>query len=367
MYHPYLIYMVVHGFCFGVMLMIAFYLLTSTRSAYNSDIEPNQHVRQTAGWNAALWAFTFFVPLIYPFIDGTRYGTLTSDLDSMMSMLVIPSVSALLLSLVQMHTLIRRYLLFFLIIPLGLIAYYLIDPQPWQEDATFVYWSVFIVAFAFWFYRQEKKYHRRLRDLYSDIESHEISWIYRIILLFIFYYVLFAVSRLIGMQPILYVSYFYCLVLWTLLVYHVDHYECMVHFWSGEEEAKVTRLVEPSAAEGQETAEVTAYEWLGPRLQKECEEAGLYLRHDLNIDTLAAHLGTNRTYISRYLASKGITYYIYINTLRVNHAKKLIRKDPDLSIFAVAFQSGFKSDSTFRRAFLDIEGCTPSEYAKRLN
>ena len=356
MYHPYLIYMVVHGFCFGVMLMIAFYMLTSSRSAYNSDVEPNHYVRKTTGWNAALWAFTFFVPLIYPFLDGTRFNTLTSDLDSMLSLLVIPSLSALLLSLVQQHTFLRRYLFAFLVVPLGLIAYYMIDPHSWQEDATFVYWSVFIVFFACWFYRQERKYHRRLCDLYSDIESHEISWIYRIILLFIVYFILFAVSRLTGITVILYISYFYCL-----------GFECMVHFWSSEEEAMAALLVEPSVADEQESVEYAEYSWIGPRLYEQCEQAALYLRHDLNVDALASHLGTNRTYISRYLASKGLTYYSYINTLRINHAKKLIAENADASISAIAFQSGFKSDSTFRRAFLDIEKCTPSEYVKRLS
>lgn len=36
-----------------------------------------------------------------------------------------------------------------------------------------------------------------------------------------------------------------------------------------------------------------------------------------------------------------------------------------LNIKDIAYKCGYKNDSTFRRAFMEIEKCPPSEYRKR--
>lgn len=386
----YLAFMVVHGLCVGILVMIGLYLIVSVRSAFQEDVEPNALVRKTAGWNALLWAMTFVITLLYPVFEHLEFFAIVPRLNIMLCLMVVPGVALLLLSLLQMQHAIRRYFWLHVLVPTSLIVWYLFAPSQLQMHLSFAYWLIYALVFALWFYRQEHRYRRHLRDLYSDLEHHEIRWIYQIIVLLIIYLGLFILAHVTeNTYAWHYVSYAYCIGLWALLTHHVDCHECAVRFWVGapeapqsEVEAEVSLLSteaeypadcdttqpEPSAPEvaAAEPAAVRDLNWIGERLRERCEEPKLYLHHDLGIDVLATHLGTNRTYIGRYLASKGMTYYGYINGLRIGHARQMIEQDADTTISTIAFQSGFKSDSTFRRAFMEIEGCTPSEYAKRI-
>ena len=58
----------------------------------------------------------------------------------------------------------------------------------------------------------------------------------------------------------------------------------------------------------------------------------------------------------------GISYKDFINSLRVEHACKLLTKD--ISVTEVAYASGFTTIRTFNRAFLKHVGMTPRDYAK---
>ena len=59
-----------------------------------------------------------------------------------------------------------------------------------------------------------------------------------------------------------------------------------------------------------------------------------------------------------------MTFFDYVNNLRVEHAVGLLQKS-NLRLNVIAEQSGFNSISTFRRVFVAKQQCTPSEYRKR--
>lgn len=71
---------------------------------------------------------------------------------------------------------------------------------------------------------------------------------------------------------------------------------------------------------------------------------------------------TNRTYLSNYLNQKlNTTFYDYVNGWRIRHSEQLLQTT-DLSLDGVAELSGFNSLSSFRRNFIKIHHCTPTEY-----
>lgn len=91
-------------------------------------------------------------------------------------------------------------------------------------------------------------------------------------------------------------------------------------------------------------------------------EERIYLDKDLNIDQLCRLLGTNRTYMSRYLNTElGTTFYDYVNRRRVEHSMVLL-SETGHKIESVAKMSGFNSVMTYRRAFQTYAGLTPGEY-----
>ena len=93
----------------------------------------------------------------------------------------------------------------------------------------------------------------------------------------------------------------------------------------------------------------------------------LFVDPDFNLNKLTDRLNSNRTYISNIINSKtGDSFVKFINTYRVNEAKKLLidSNNKILTLDAISKLAGFHSVSTFNRVFKLETGVTPSFYIK---
>ena len=98
-------------------------------------------------------------------------------------------------------------------------------------------------------------------------------------------------------------------------------------------------------------------------IQEKMENERLYLKPGLSVLDLAKSVGSNRTYVSTSINShSGKSFAIFVNTYRVEYAKKLMEKDGKLSVAQVAEMSGFASEESFRRNFRNITGKSPSDW-----
>jgi AraC-like DNA-binding protein len=90
-----------------------------------------------------------------------------------------------------------------------------------------------------------------------------------------------------------------------------------------------------------------------------------YLDSELQLSTLAEQLGVSPQTLSEVLGRiAGNRFYDYINGLRVERARQLLR-DPasaETSILDIALAAGFKSKSTFNKYFKQEVGQTPTAY-----
>jgi YesN/AraC family two-component response regulator len=78
---------------------------------------------------------------------------------------------------------------------------------------------------------------------------------------------------------------------------------------------------------------------------------------------VAAQLGSNRNSVSLCINSqRGCSFSQFINAMRIDHAKMLMRKHPDMKISEVWGDSGFTTEATFFRTFKAMTGMTPNEW-----
>lgn len=99
-------------------------------------------------------------------------------------------------------------------------------------------------------------------------------------------------------------------------------------------------------------------------LNKALETEGAYLSENYTLDTLAASAGVAPEEVSRTLRENGQSFYDYVNSRRVEEAKRLL-SDPQyaaISILSLAHDAGFQSKATFNRVFKNAAGLTPSAY-----
>lgn len=86
---------------------------------------------------------------------------------------------------------------------------------------------------------------------------------------------------------------------------------------------------------------------------------------DINRDEITVTLGTNRNTLNEAVKSvKDMTAMEYVRQIRVELARRMIDKHPELTLESISFSCGFNTSSTFYRLFRRQYGISPAEYRK---
>lgn len=129
---------------------------------------------------------------------------------------------------------------------------------------------------------------------------------------------------------------------------------------------------EPESAENKETrsAVTSLNESLRDILHEKEQrwvERGGYRTPGITIEHVARDMGTNRSYLSRYLNEEcHVNFYEWVAQLRIDEAQSLMSTHPSMLIEQIATRVGFTSASTFSSTFKKIVGITPNKWRNQL-
>jgi len=103
------------------------------------------------------------------------------------------------------------------------------------------------------------------------------------------------------------------------------------------------------------------------RLKEIMKKEKPYLSPELTLGNLAELVGTTNRKLSILLnQNQKVSFYDFINRYRIEDVKEKIqsRNYDNFSILGIAYDAGFKSKSSFYRAFKKETGLSPSDYKK---
>ncbi len=97
------------------------------------------------------------------------------------------------------------------------------------------------------------------------------------------------------------------------------------------------------------------------------EKQAVYKDPELTLPELAKQMEVPRTYLS-YIINEyaGLNFFDFVNTYRVEEAKRLFIASKNKNIIDIAYESGFNSKSTFNKLFKKCSNKTPSDYKKEI-
>lgn len=384
-----------HILCFVYLALLGSYLLISKRSAFVTDVTPHTKLRKATGLNLILWAFTFLTSLELPIVSAEN-REIYDNAASMVDMMIVPAMFYMLFTVLQRVKPTRWLYMPRYPIAITLLFAYVILKKDYILIVNWLMWIQYIINVTQLFIRSMRRYNKILLEKYDNLEHKTVNWVYWFVGFFLFYFVLYMTYSALKVNWLAYPTYLICIVAWTYIFYKVEHQDLLKDFWyrpqlvivkapkhaddtpviqevlvnedveeafMGEEEDDEEKTAPNPAPEEDQNKTTQELSWIGHLIQKNCVETQLYLEEDLTIENFARKVGSNRTYISRYLASQGLTYYTYINKLRIDYALEQIRQSKGkLSYADVAIKSGYRNINTFRRAFKEITGVLPSQY-----
>ncbi|MBL7849570.1 MAG: AraC family transcriptional regulator [Cyclobacteriaceae bacterium] len=86
---------------------------------------------------------------------------------------------------------------------------------------------------------------------------------------------------------------------------------------------------------------------------------------EVSLTELSRHVGLSPYYFIRlFKQTTGLTPFEYARNHRVEHAKRLMRRHPPMSLTEIAVAAGFYDQSHFIRAFRKVTGTTPLHHRR---
>ena len=375
---------------FAVMMTIlttmAVYLLVSKRNAFGSEIVTDQRLRRKAGRLIFIYTLIYLtnIPMVLWLADDLQLLQMASVTVDMT--IWCPVVLHFLLELLQDRRHWDNRLLLISVLAVMPLTGWLLTGHAWWKWAVYGMYIAEVVFFIGWYIRAAIAYRRFLTDNYADLEHKEVTWSWIILSSMFFSFINYLLMLFQSdMQICVALSYIFHLadILFIgIIVWYIDHQQVLEPLAEESVEevqkSQEAEAVETEAMETTNTHEVPALRKdiiiykTGELLRKHCEEAQLYLQRDLSLKTLAQACHTNRTYLGLYFASQGITYYIYINKLRIDHFQSLYREamkeeSTTFTLQQLSKDSGFLSYNTFSRAFVSCTGISVSKWQEQVN
>lgn len=221
-----------------------------------------------------------------------------------------------------------------------------------------------------------KIYRKRLNDFLSNSDDVSlqsmISMFKGIIALLIAYLLLIALAIPSIQQKYQYLLYFLSIV-FAAILYFLTYHVLNINYTSRVLAADLQHLDEEVAEKGYLT--IVDVNKSTPSIKKEkrkeilsklnslMNEDKIFLKNDLRMDDIVRLTEVNRTYISVLIGEEyQCTFSELINQKRIEYAKQLALKDPNLSHVQIAEQSGFSHASSFSRTFKQYVGMTFREW-----
>lgn len=91
-----------------------------------------------------------------------------------------------------------------------------------------------------------------------------------------------------------------------------------------------------------------------------------YIRPEINIEDMAKYLKIGRTTLSNFInKEENMSFHTWINMLRIEEAKLLIRNNRDMSVMQIAEQIGYSESSHFSRQFKQMTGVSPTVWRQK--
>lgn len=226
------------------------------------------------------------------------------------------------------------------------------------EDATTMVLAVICWLAGYW---ELTRYRKWLYSTQSDSRLDEYAWLRKLLILSGMLALIFGISTWLFPQGFIILQGFYIYLAGISYYLALKGYSL---YGTGN------NLPQPLEIEGPEPIMLSVDQLIiMDKINVALKSDNLYLRTELSLKDLAAHIGYPSGIVSAAInLGTGQNFRNLVNGYRVEAVKKMLQAPPaHLSLLGMALECGFNSEASFYRIFRQFTGLSPNDYQQKIN
>ena len=250
-------------------------------------------------------------------------------------------------------------------------AILLLLPDGTMQKVGLAAMAVWLLFYGLFFARRLILAYRRAVRIFNDTQSDDIGAYIEWLSIFTYWALIFGISC--GLLTFLPDSWVFVWIL-SSIPFYIYLFCCYMNYMLFYEQVEIAMESEISSGEEVpgDVERVALQPHAVPYWHSELEgkikgwiDSEGYVRPGLTIKELADILHTNRTYLSGYIRTAyGVSFREWITGLRISYAKRILVRNPELTIADISERSGFQTPSHFIRLFKENTGFSPARWRK---
>lgn len=221
--------------------------------------------------------------------------------------------------------------------------------------------ALYAVQLAYYvalFNTEYRKYRAALENYFSEDEEGKMAWVKRA----------FYLAASVGVVVVASLFLNHILYMASIAYYTLFYLYFAIKFinYSHQFDHVAPAVIRGKGEVGKDKNTVSM-KWVESSIELWISEKK-FLQPDITLESLAKDIGTNRSYLSRYINSiLGLSFSSWITKLRIEESQKIIADNPGIPIAGIGEMVGINNRSSFYRQFAAVAGVSPGEYRKRIS
>lgn len=232
--------------------------------------------------------------------------------------------------------------------------------------------DIYLIIYLIFSLRLFSKYRKAMKSNYSNLTDSNFGWIRHLLIGSL---IIISIDLTTGVYELIsgdlswntgYITVVFMIIFIVYLGYYgINQSKVLLPDFLINDD--VSNKVEKEKINHLSNVSNTELQELKSKLEKVLLEEKPYLDEDLTLNKLAKliHISDKKlsTFLNQYLNT---TFYDLINKHRIEVVKEKLKSDKfeNITLLGIAYESGFKSKTSFNRIFKKETGFSPSEYKK---
>lgn len=218
------------------------------------------------------------------------------------------------------------------------------------------FYVIQIIRYTLYFFKIKKRTVSKLDNFFSEETATRLKWTGRVYVWLLSGSIISFLSLNMDMKFYLFFAVFYTFFYLYFSIHYLNYVTLFLDMESAFSISDDNPTKEKFSNKSFDQLEKAIEDW---EMQK------FFIEPGINIEQVATQLRSNRTYLSTHMnLHRKMTFKEWINNLRIEEAKNLLVKHPDMPVSQIGVMIGLPDKSNFGRQFTRLTGKSPQAWRK---